>query len=561
MEKKDTKSTALIVVLSIILIALLVGTCMVTWMYKNGEQNSVIIYFSNKEYSSPTIEYRLDKKEWDSKDLEANTEKKNYSHKVIIPLGDSTQMIGKFKDKANKNNVDDNSGRYFTFTKGTYLYNQGALFRLDEVGDFKVVEFKVVPNAKSASTGEKVTLQVRTMEGTGPITYKFSAKDAAGAETIIQDFSEKNIVEWVPEQAGNYMLTVTARDKNGTEATEKIEGFQVVELKVNSISAKVESPQNVGTTIPLTMEINNPANLEVTCYYEINDGTDSTRIDATTIGAADWVPEKAGNYTITGYVEAGDMKASNSIQYVIGDNVEQEEVSVYYHSSEACDIFYSKITDDVTSYDSLEMTGANMQPDTSKEGYEYKFTTSIDSGGKIVVYFLNTQNGGIDDNNGQYYVIKSGVYGVKDNQLYNLEASDSDYGNNNDSDDDDDGDDDENEDEFQWQNFNANGMKNNKNNKSQGGTVRIFYKDKDYKYIHYQIGNGSWTSEPGEKMKNTVYRLYRRTIEINLNGADYINACFNDGDGHWDNNNGNNYHLTAGTYYIDKGRVAEYKAP
>ena len=98
MEKKDTKSTALIVVLSIILIALLVGTCMVTWMYKNGEQNSVIIYFSNKEYSSPTIEYRLDKKEWDSKDLEANTEKKNYSHKVIIPLGDSTQMIGKFKD-------------------------------------------------------------------------------------------------------------------------------------------------------------------------------------------------------------------------------------------------------------------------------------------------------------------------------------------------------------------------------------------------------------------------------------------------------------------------------
>ena len=44
--------------------------------------------------------------------------------------------------------------------------------------------------------------------------------------------------------------------------------------------------------------------------------------------------------------------------------------------------------------------------------------------------------------------------------------------------------DDENENEFQWQNFNANGMKNNR---SQGGTIRIFYKDKDYKYIHYHI--------------------------------------------------------------------------
>lgn len=556
MEKKDNKSTILIVILSIILIALLVGTCMVTWMYKNGERNSVIIYYKG-EYANPIIQFRLDKEEWDETKFEPNTEKKGYTHKVVIPLGNSTGMVGKFKDE--EGNVEDNSGRLYDFTKGVYLYNDGALVRLDEVGDFNIVEFKVSPNAKSTSTGTTVSLQVGTMGGVKPITYKFVAKDAAGTETVIQDFADNNIAQWVPEEAGNYMLTAIARDKNGNESTESIEGFSVIALKVNSILTKVQSPQKIGTTIPLSMEIENPAKLDITCYYEISDGTETNKIEATTMGAADWVPEKAGNYTITGYAECEDKKASNSIQYVIDDNAEQNEVTVYYHSNESCDIFYAQVSEDVTSYDTLEMIGVNMEPDTSKDGYEYRFTTTIDSGNKMVVYFLNTQNGEIDNNNDQNYIIKAGVYGVKDNQLYNLEANDSDYGNNDDNNDDND---DENGD-FQWQDYNANG--NNSNNNlsgvSEGNSIRIYYKDKDYKYIHYQIGNGSWTKEPGDKMKSTFHRFYRRVIEIKLNGASYINACFNDGDGHWDNNNGNNYHLTAGTYYISNGKIDEYRAP
>lgn len=567
MEKKDNKSTVLIVILSIILIALLVATCLVTWMYKNGERNSVIIYY--KGYTNPTIQFRLDKHEWDEAKLEPNSEKKDYTHKVVIPLGNSTRMVGKFKD--DEGNMDDNSGRLYSFEKGTYIYNEGALFRLDKVGDFNIVEFKVSPNAKSASTGETVSLYARTMGGIEPISYKFVAKDAAGVETVIQDFSENNTAEWVPEQVGNYMLIVIAKDKNGAEVTEKIEGFQVVELKVASILAKVASPQKVGTTIPLTMEISNPAKLDITCYYEINNGSESTKLDATTMGAADWIPEQAGNYKITGYVECDDKKASNSIDYVIEDSGEQDEVTIYYHSNESCDIFYAQVSEDMISYGGLEMTGANMEPDTSKDGYEYRFTTSIDSGKKMVVYFLNTQNGGIDNNNEQNYVVRAGVYGIRDNQIYNLDTS------GNEDEEDDDGDDDDGDDEgFQWQdlidnnsnsnnNNNNNGNNNNNNNNmsgvSEGNSIRIYYKDERYKYIHYQIGDGSWTSEPGEKMKKTWYRFYRRTIEIKLNGASYINACFNDGDGHWDNNNGNNYHLTAGTYYIDNGRIAEYKAP
>ena len=61
-----------------------------------------------------------------------------------------------------------------------------------KVGDFNIVEFKVSPNAKSTSTGETVSLYARTMGGIESISYKFVAKDAAGVETVIQDFSENN---------------------------------------------------------------------------------------------------------------------------------------------------------------------------------------------------------------------------------------------------------------------------------------------------------------------------------------------------------------------------------
>lgn len=562
MDKKDSKNNIIIVFLSIIFVALLVTTSVVTWNFKNGEQNSVIVYFSYEKYTSPTMEYRLDKEKWAVKDLEPNTEKSGFTHKIVIPLGNSTKMIAKFKDKSNKDIMDDNSGRYYTFTKGTYLFRDGALVRLDEVGKFNIVEFKVSPNANSVSIGTTVNLKVSTNGGNKPITYKFIAKDSAGVETVIQDFSQSATVDWNPETAGNYMLTAISRDKDGAEATKNIEGFQVVSLTVKSITPSLASPQKVGSTIGLKMDIDNSAGLDLNCYYEINDGTQTTKLDATTIGAADWIPEKAGNYKITGYIESGDKKSSCSMDYVIEDNAEQSEVTIYYHSYDPCDIFFCQTNENNTSYDSLEMTGDVMVEDTSREGYEYKYTTSLSAGNVLVVSFMNKNTGATDNNNRQYYVLHSGVYGIQYNQVYSLENN-----NYNETEDDDEQDydeqdndeqDNEDNDDFQWQ-YGSTGNQINHTNNKVGGKVRVYYKDSDFKYIHYQIGDGAWTKEPGEKMRKNFFDSYKRTKEINLNNASFIRACFTDGNGNWDNNNGANYMLQAGTYFIEKGRIVEYK--
>ena len=79
----------------------------------------------------------------------------------------------------------------------------------------------------------------------------------------------------------------------------------------------------------------------------------------------------------------------------------------------------------------------------------------------------------------------------------------------------------------------------------------IYYKGYDNPYIHYRIGSGSWTSAPGVKMESSSEVLgYNYKITIDLGTSDTITACFNNGSGSWDSNNGANYTFKAGTYYF-----------
>ena len=48
---------------------------------------------------------------------------------------------------------------------------------------------------------------------------------------------------------------------------------------------------------------------------------------------------------------------------------------------------------------------------------------------------------------------------------------------------------------------------------------------------------------------------YTHKIIIDLGDADKLTACFNDGNGNWDSNYGNNYVFTAGTYTFSNGTI------
>lgn len=74
--------------------------------------------------------------------------------------------------------------------------------------------------------------------------------------------------------------------------------------------------------------------------------------------------------------------------------------------------------------------------------------------------------------------------------------------------------------------------------------------------IHYQIGSGSWTAVPGAAMSASPVSGYK-TVTIDLGTSSTLTACFNNGNGNWDNNSGNNYSFTsAGTYTVKNGTIS-----
>ncbi len=88
--------------------------------------------------------------------------------------------------------------------------------------------------------------------------------------------------------------------------------------------------------------------------------------------------------------------------------------------------------------------------------------------------------------------------------------------------------------------------------------ITIYYKGYSTPYIHYQIGEGSWTNVPGIAMEESAAMPgYTHQYTIELGDAAYANVCFNDGHNNWDSRNGQNYRFEAGTYTYQNGQMVK----
>ncbi len=75
--------------------------------------------------------------------------------------------------------------------------------------------------------------------------------------------------------------------------------------------------------------------------------------------------------------------------------------------------------------------------------------------------------------------------------------------------------------------------------------------------IHYQIGNGDWTTSPGTSMNNSDKNGYK-VITIDMGSETTMKCCFNDGNNNWDNNNGQDYYFgSLGTYTVKDGNISK----
>lgn len=93
-----------------------------------------------------------------------------------------------------------------------------------------------------------------------------------------------------------------------------------------------------------------------------------------------------------------------------------------------------------------------------------------------------------------------------------------------------------------------------------GNNVTIYYKQGySTPYIHYRPAGGTWTTAPGVPIPASEYTGYNK-ITINIGTATQLEACFNNGSGTWDSNNGSNYLFGVGTWtYTPTGSIVSGK--
>ncbi|ORX65356.1 alpha-amylase-domain-containing protein [Anaeromyces robustus] len=142
------------------------------------------------------------------------------------------------------------------------------------------------------------------------------------------------------------------------------------------------------------------------------------------------------------------------------------------------------------------------------------------------ISFSNAYEGGyiiFNDNNNQVPSSGQNGYIIKDNGLYNDNGYQSQY-------------------------------EENSSTPSTPSTNSIniyYYSNWRPAYIHYKADDNSWTSSPGIEMTPLNNGYHQIAIE-----ASSITFVFNNGEGDWDNNNGNNYNIDSpGTYVVKDGQL------
>ncbi|WP_419095539.1 carbohydrate binding domain-containing protein [Alkalihalobacterium alkalicellulosilyticum] len=93
---------------------------------------------------------------------------------------------------------------------------------------------------------------------------------------------------------------------------------------------------------------------------------------------------------------------------------------------------------------------------------------------------------------------------------------------------------------------------------SSGKTATIYYQTNwSNPHIHFALNGGQWTDVPGVRMTNSSNYPGYHVYIVNLESSNGLSAVFNNGSGQWDNNQGQNYSFTEGTFTLANGQIKQ----
>lgn len=153
-------------------------------------------------------------------------------------------------------------------------------------------------------------------EGEGTLSYKYEINSE-----VVREFSTSNKFTWVPTEASEYTIKVTAKDSNGKTASKSLNytitekptvSLEIKDIKVDKETGTVGSPVKITTTAEGEGEI-----IYSVSVHEIKEGWKTIDKNSTS-NITQWTPSKAGKYKI--WVDAKDSKnnkVSKCIDYTV----------------------------------------------------------------------------------------------------------------------------------------------------------------------------------------------------------------------------------------------------
>lgn len=379
---------------------------------------------------------------------------------------------------------------------------------------------------KTYTVGDSIELSVSAANS---VKYTYEVRDEGTDEVVYvkENTAEENIT-WVPAEVGEYKIVFYAYDENGTCAHKMVENIKIVSedstpLEITAFSVSKEqasvaedvelSVEIEGGTAPYTYRFGTIFNGKT--YYSngayITEDADGSFYETNKIifqprklfGTEDSA-DAIGVHTL--FVEVKDSNGKVKSKKIRNYKVNGLEVKDIKTSLEAPQTVGTSIElMAVVENDGLKIGGVEEFSISKKGGTEE--VLAIQSDGHSAVwtpeesgYYTVTYH--ITDALGQQ-AEKSIMYRVK---------------------------------------------------KEAANETVIYYKGYDTPYIHYKVGNGSWTTLPGVPMEATNVMVgYSYKAVIPLGTEEECTVCFNDGNGNWDSNNGQNYIFAAGTYGYKNG--------
>ena len=475
---------------------------------KDTTDNLVVIYYVG--YYSPYIHYQVENGSWTNAPgykMIATNEKDGYSHKYVINLGDKNYANVCFND--GNGNWDSNNGRNYRFNKGTYTFKNGVITPVED-DKFGIESFDITPADGKITVGDFIDMKVKLKNATSNAVSKFTYLDSNNHEVTIYDYAGASSCLWQFNKSGTYRVRVYSKESYGSTnyvmAEKTVTVAEKQPLKINQFNIN----SNTGS-VPFCDNVNMSVNVsggKAPYQYEFAMNQYNTRTvlqPFSTKNTFTVIPEYIGNYNY-----------EVTVKDATGATV---TVTKSIYVAQAC-IDNLNISSTTVKVNDIVKFSADIKNLSSLVTYhDYTYTVTKDNKTETLTTNSDRTANWTPKEAGKYTMLLQ----IKHNGKYiagrSIEVT---------------------------------------VDKASENVVTIYYKGYSTPYIHYQVGNGSWTDAPGNKMTSTNEKTgYTHKYTIDLGTSTYANVCFNNGNGSWDSRNGQNYHFEKGTYTFSNGNMTK----